>query len=188
MRTSLDDPRIDGVTFEQTPERLKVVLPLRRQWPFLLVYSVLMLTWIVVTVWMLVLLFQTSRGQMGLVFFIVWVLILLVWAYLWYRLGGFVWRWWQYYAATREILFIDPALLIVRRPLSVLGVTDAYAMEHVSPFYYSERHAAVAFDYGSRGGVFGQALAPLQAQQLVTALNRRFFPHATAPGDDDEDE
>jgi hypothetical protein len=188
MRTRMDDPRIDGVTVEETPERLKVVLPLRRQWPFFLVYSVLMSAWIGVTVWMLFLLFQTSRGQMGLFYFIVWVLILLVWAYLWYRLGRFVWRWWQYYAATREILFIDPTLLIVRRPLSLLGVTDAYAMEHVSPFYYSEKHAAIAFDYGSRGGVFGQTLAQAQAQQLIAALNRRFFPHASTAGDDDEDE
>jgi hypothetical protein len=175
----------DQVTFEETPERLKVVLPLRRQWPFLLVYSAIMLTWIVVTVWMLVRLFQTSRGDMSLLYVIVWGLILLVWAYLWYRLGRFVWRWWQYYAAVKEILFVNRELLIIRRPLSLLGVTDAYAMEHVSPFYYSEKQKGIAFDYGTRGGLFGQALSLDSAQQLVAGLNRRYFPHAL---DDDEED
>ncbi|MDT8307232.1 MAG: hypothetical protein RRC07_14970 [Anaerolineae bacterium] len=166
------------ITVEETGDRLKVVLPLRRQWPFLLVYSVLLVTWLVVTVWMLVLLFQTQRGSMSTFFLVVWALILLVWAFLWYRLGRFVWRWWQYYAATREIVFVDPSLLIVRRPLSLLGVTDAYAMEHVTPFYYSEQHAAIAFDYGTRGATFGQGLPKQDARQLIAALNRRFFPHA----------
>ncbi|NLF63802.1 MAG: hypothetical protein GX579_04305 [Chloroflexi bacterium] len=178
-------PDIAGVTFEETPERLKVVLPVRRQWPYLLVYSVLMLTWLGATVWMLTLLFGVSRGDMSVRFLIVWVIILLIWAYLWYRLGSFVWRWWQYFAATREILLVSPATLIVRRPLSLLGVTDAYAMEHVSPFYYSEKNGAVAFDYGSRGGLFGLGLERPAAQELIAALNRRFFPHAL---DEDDEE
>ena len=80
-------PDIAGVTFEETPERLKVVLPVRRQWPYLLVYSVLMLTWLGATVWMLTLLFGVSRGDMSVRFLIVWVIILLIWAYLWYRLA-----------------------------------------------------------------------------------------------------
>lgn len=178
-------PDIAGVTFEETPERLKVVLPVRRQWPYLLVYSVLMLTWLGATVWMLTLLFGVSRGDMSVRFLIVWVIILLIWAYLWYRLGSFVWRWWQYFAATREILLVSQATLIVRRPLSLLGVTDAYAMEHVSPFYYSEKNRAVAFDYGSRGGLFGLGLERLAAQELINVLNRRFFPNAL---DDDDEE
>lgn len=171
-------PRIPKVTFEASADRLKVALPLRRQSGFFLVYSLLMLAWLVFTVWMLVLLFQTSRGEMSTLFLVIWALILLVWAYLWYRLGRFIWRWWQYYAATREILIIDPAMLIIRRPLSLLGVTDAYAMEHVSPFYYSEKHHAVAFDYGSRGALFGTGLDKSEASQLITTLNRRCFPHA----------
>src|SRR5690606_33442048 len=117
---AMNYPDIAGVTFEETPERLKVVLPVRRQWPYLLVYSVLMLTWLGATVWMLTLLFGVSRGDMSVRFLIVWVIILLIWAYLWYRLGSFVWRWWQYFAATREILLVSPATLIVRRPLSLL--------------------------------------------------------------------
>lgn len=177
-------PRIADVTFEETPERLKVVLPVRRQWPYLLVYSALLLIWLGATVWMLVLLFGASRGDMSVAFLVVWVIILLIWAYLWYRLGSFVWRWWQYFVADREILFMSPAMLIVRRPLSLLGVTDAYSMEHVSPFYYSEKYGAVAFDYGSRAGLFGQGLEPPAAQELIAALNRRFFPHALE--DDDE--
>jgi hypothetical protein len=180
-------PRIDNVTFEETAERLKVVLPVRRQWPYLLVYSALMITWIAATVWMLSLLFRTSRGGMSTVYLVVWAIILLIWSYFWYRLGRFVWRWWQYFAADREILFLDPAVLIVRRPFSLLGVTDAYSREHVSPFYYHERHKAVAFDYGSRGGLFGQGLQRADAQELIAALNRRFFPQALDDEDDGED-
>jgi hypothetical protein len=171
-------PRIPNVTVEASADRLKVAVPLRRQPRFLLVYSALLLAWLVFTVWMLVLLFQTSRGGMSTLYLLVWALILLIWAYLWYRLGRFIWRWWQYYAASREILFIDSSLLIIRRPLSLLGVTDAYAMEHVSPFYYSEKNQAVAFDYGSRGALFGSGLDRAAARQLTAVLNRRFFPHA----------
>ena len=171
-------PLIDKVQFDTLDERLKVVMPVQRNWAYLGVYSVLLVSWIGVTVWMLALLFGTSVSELSTQFVIVWILILLVWAYVWYRLGRSVWRWWQYYAATREVLFIDKDVLIVRRPLSLLGVTDAYDMEHVSPFYYNEKHRSVAFDYGSRRSLFGNGIARQSAQRLIKYLNDRFFPHA----------
>jgi hypothetical protein len=176
-------PVIDDVQFDIVDERLKIVMPVQRNWAYLGVYSVLLATWIGVTGWMLVLLFGTSISQLSTQFVIVWIIILLVWAYIWYRLGRNVWRWWQYYVATREVLFVDKDVLIIRRPLSLLGVTDAYGMEHVSPFYYSARHQSVAFDYGSRGSLFGSGIERESAQRLIKYLNDRFFPHAGEPDD-----
>lgn len=177
-------PEFEDVHFDTVDDRLKIVMPLQRKWPFLVVYSILLLAWIGVTGWMLALLFGASVSELSTQFVIVWVIILLIWAYVWYRLGRSVWRWWQHYAAQREVLFIDQKILIIRRPLSLLGVTDAYDMEHVSPFYYSDRHGAVAFDYGSRGGLFGDGLSPQDAQRLINYLNRRFYPQATLPDDE----
>ena len=171
-------PQIDGVTFEETTERLKVSMPAERHRIFLIVYSVLLLTWSAVTIWMIVQLLDTSLSGLSLFFIVVWIIILLVWAYVWYRLGRHVWRWWQYYMATREILFIYDEFLIVRRPLSIFGVDDGYDMEYVGPFYYSEKRGAVAFDYGSREGTFAKGLPPSAAERLSGALNRRFFPQA----------
>lgn len=179
-------PHIQNVEFEPDAERLKVTLPAERHHLFLGLYSILLLAWIGVTIWMISLLFETSISDLPTMFLIVWILILLVWAYVWYRLGRSVWYWWQYYAATREILFIDKELLIVRRPLSLIGVTDAYDMEHVGPFYYSEKNDSIAFDYGSRAGQFASSLTPEEASQLAKALNRRFFPEALEPAGDDE--
>lgn len=169
-------PQLKDVHYEDKSGRLKVVMPAERNWPFFGLYSLLLLVWLGVTVWMLGLLFETSLSGLSMTFQVVWIIIMLVWAYVWYRLGRSVWHWWQFYAATREILFIDEEILIVRRPLSILGVTDAYDMEHVSPFYYSEKHGAVAFDYGSRGGLYGRGLGRSDAEDLLSALNRRYFP------------
>lgn len=177
-------PEIQDVQFDRVDERLKVVMPVERSWRYLIVYSALLLAWIGVTIWMLSLLFGTSTRDLPTQFLVVWVIILFVWAYIWYRLGRSVWRWWQYYAATREVVFIDSEILIVRRPLSLLGVTDAYGMEHVSPFYYNEEHESVAFDYGSRGGLFGSGITHQAAQRLIRYLNDRFHPHAMELEDD----
>lgn len=171
-------PEIEQVQFDAVDERLKVIMPLQRNRLFLGVYSVLLLTWVGVTVWMVTLLLGADTSGLATQFIVVWVILLLIWAYIWYRLGGMVWRWWQYYAAMREVLFINGEVLIVRRPLSLLGVTDAYDMEHVSPFYYSTKHGAVAFDYGSRGGLFGSGISVNAAQELIDYLNARFYPHA----------
>lgn len=177
-------PDIQDVEFDTVDERLKVVMPVERSWPYLVVYSILLLAWVGATIWMLWLLFGTSTSDLPTQFMVVWIIILLIWAYVWYRLGRNVWRWWQFYAATREVLFVDSEVLIVRRPLSLLGVTDAYDMEHVSPFYYSDKHESAAFDYGSRGGLFGSGIARQDAQRIIRYLNDRFHPHAADMDDD----
>ncbi len=176
-------PQLSNIEFDSIEDRLKVVMPLQRKRPYLAVYSVLLATWIGATIWMLILLFGASTRGLSTQFIVIWVIILLIWAYVWYRLGRSVWRWWQYYMARREVLYIDKEILIIRRPLSLLGVTDAYDMQHVSPFYYQDEHRAVAFNYGSRGGLFGEAIPRDEAGELIAFLNRRFFPGAGDPDD-----
>jgi hypothetical protein len=131
-----------------------------------------------VTITMIVLLFDVSVAAMRTLFLIIWILILVVWAYVWYRLGRNIWRYFRYYAATNEILYIDENILIVQRPFALAGVTDGYDMEHVGPFFYHKKYEGIAFEYGSRAGVFGQGLAKGPARQLARLLNRQFFPSA----------
>ncbi len=184
-------PTINNVTFEEQENRLKVAMPLQRHWPYFIVYSILLLIWVSATGWMLGILlgqiFRPSDFSLPTLFVVVYIVIILVWSYLWYRLGKSVWRYWQYYAALREILFIDGHTLIVRRPLSILGVTDAYDMRHVSPFYFNEKNKAIGFEYGSRGGLFGQGLGREEADQLIAVLNDRFYPHAQQVEELDEE-
>ena len=69
-------------------------------------------------------------ARLSFVLTVLVILMLLVW--LWFG-RRFIWRWWQYHMANREILFINKEVLIVRRPVSILGLTDAYDMNHLSP-------------------------------------------------------
>ena len=169
-------PQIEEVTFDENEERLKVAFPVRRNLLFFGIYSVLLLAWLGVTGWMLALLFAADVSAMGLSFIIVWIIILLVWAYIWFRLGRSIWHWWQYHVAEREVLLIDEELLVVHRPFLFLGVTEAYALEHVSPFAYDEEEKVIGFAYGARAGNFASGLPAPAARRLAVALNRRYFP------------
>jgi hypothetical protein len=101
---------------------------------------------------------------------------LLILLFILYRFGNFL-RWhWGYHTAGREILFLNKQRLILRRPVSIFGPTDAYDMAHVTPFYYDEAAASPAFKYGSHRVLFGQALPAIPAQQLVQTLNHLYFP------------
>lgn|GEM_PF-2574043 len=180
-------PQIEDVSFDDNGERLKVVFPVRRNLPFLTIYSVLLLIWLGVTGWMISLLFGTDISVLSLGFIIVWVIILLIWAYIWFRLGRSIWRWWQYYMAEREVLLIDDETLVVHRPFFFLGATDAYALEHVSPFAYDEKEQVIGFSYGARAGNFATGLPANAARRLATALNRRYFPDAPVE-EEEEDE
>lgn len=169
---------IEGVTVGESDGQFKVIMPAHRNRLFLAIYSVLMLVWIGVSIAMIVTLFGVSVAGMRTLFVIIWILILVVWAYVWYRLGRNVWRYFRYFAATREILFIDEEILIVQRPFAIMGVTDGYDMEHVGPFFYHKKYEGIAFEYGTRAGVFGQGLEKDPARQLARLLNHQFFPHA----------
>lgn len=173
-------PQIDHVFYEQTPERLKIVLPITPGKLFIIVYSCLLLVWLIASGAMVVALFSTATAHLSTAFKVVWGLLLLIGAYFWVRLGGFIWHYWQFHVANREIIYISAEMLIIRRPLSILGLTDAYDRRHVGAFYYQEKYQAIAFDYGSRGGLFGQGLAKSEAEKLIQALNQRYFPNAVS--------
>ena len=104
-------------------------------------------------------------------------IILLIWMVIWLWFGRFLWSRWQYHAASREILFVDDEQLVVRRPVSILGLTWVYDISHISGLYYSEQHGCPAFDYAYQHVYFGHQLDEAQAKLVVNELNRRFFPN-----------
>jgi len=168
-------PEIDGITFSQHNGRLQINIPQTRHWVLFSLYSIMLLTWIglsaAAVVYTIRIAFSGERYAAGFTF------LLLIFLFLLYQLGKIVWKQWQYYAAGREILFIDDALLIIRRPVSLAGLTDAYDMKYVSHFYYSDRYDTPAFEYGQRKIFFARDLDETRGRQLVQMLNGRYFPH-----------
>ena len=176
-------PMISDVRFEQTPQRLKIVLPTKRNWPLLAIYSILEITWVIMLIGGLVFLIRVAFSGERYAF--VFALMLLVLLLILFRFGRFLSRQWANYAANREILFINREELIHRRPISIWGNTDTYDMQHVTPFYLSDKPPALAFDYGYRHVFVGEALRPEARAGLRQFLNSAYFP---AHGADEEDE
>jgi hypothetical protein len=156
--------------FEERPEWLKVTLPERRNRLLLGLFSITLLAWLGMLGWIVYFLIS-ERGLGGVL-----IALLLLWLAVWLWFGRFLWTRWQYYAADRELLFINPDQLILRRPVSILGITDNYDLRYVSAFYYSEKHGCPAFDYAFQHVYFGQHLTAVEAEELITELNRRYFP------------
>ena len=166
-------PMISDVHFEQTPERLKTVLPIKRHWLYLILYSVLMAMWMVMIVWGVIYAIQIMISGASYRFvFVAMILILLL---VLIRFGRFLSRQWATYLSNREVLFINSEELIVRRPVSIWGNTDVYDMEHVTPFYVDDRQQALAFDYGYRHIYLGEGLTGDARQSLAKFLNETYF-------------
>lgn len=163
------------IIFEENPERLKVTIPVKVNWLLFSLHTLALAIWLAMVGLIVIYLFRGLSNS-----FVLTVLILL-WTLLWLWFGRFLWNRWQYYAANREILFIDEEQLIVRRPMSILGITNAYDFKHVSPFYYSDKHNCVAFDYAYAHVYFGHSLDETAAKSFIAAINGRYFP-------EDEDE
>jgi len=170
------------VVFEENDKRLKITLPIKRSPLYVGLYTALLAIWATMTVWVIIQAFDIPQRDISLtskiVLFIVWIIWMIIWVYL----GRRIWRWWQFNVADREILFINKEELIVRRPVSILGLTDVYDMSYVEPFAYDEQINGVTFKYGSRFVLCGLGLNHVEAQSLISLLNRRFFPNF-----DDED-
>lgn len=176
---------ISNVHFEQTAERLKIVLPLKRNWFLVVLYTVLMLAWLVMLAGGILFMIREAAlsGQRYAFVFTTMIIVLLL---VLYRLGRrAVWLPWQSLLATREILFINKEELIVRRPVSLLGTTDFYDMAHVGPFFYLEEQRAIAFPYGQFRTEFGHSLARPEAERLIVTLNERYFPNRDEEDEDD---
>jgi hypothetical protein len=168
-------PETSRITMEESAQWLKFVVPVRRNVFLFVLFSCCLVVWITMLAGMLLAMF---RGQFGFVL----NTMLVVWILLWLWLGRVLWGRWQYYAAGRELLFVNDRQLILRRPVSILGSTDAYDMKHVTPFYFSDKHHCPAFDYAFQHVYFGQNLAVDEALDFIAALNGRFFPG----GEEDE--
>jgi hypothetical protein len=162
-------PETSEITMEESAQWLKYVLPVRRNVLLFGLFSICLLIWVAMFVGMIVTMF---REQFGFVLNV----MLVVWLFLWWWLGRVLWGRWQYYAAGRELLFVNDQQLILRRPVSILGSTDTYDMKHITPFYFSDKHHCPAFDYAFQHVYFGHSLAAAHARDLVIALNGRFFP------------
>lgn len=164
------DAEYANIIFEESDQRLKVILPLKVNWLAIVLHSLAMIVWLAMLVTVLVYLVGGMSST--------WVLtiILLIWSLIWLWFGRFLWTRWQYHVASREILFIDEEQLVIRRPVSILGLTTAYDRGHVSPFYYSEQHHCPAFDYAYLHVYFGRTLSERQAHYVIGKLNRLCLP------------
>ena len=156
--------------FEEDLERLKVVIPVRINWPLLLLFSVALMIWLAMLVVVLVYLVRGMSTNFVL------TILLILWVIVWFLFGRFLFARWQYYAAIREILFVDDEQLILRRPVSILGLTTSYDISHITPFYISEKHHCAAFDYAYLHVYFGRSLDEEASQKLIDHLNQRYFP------------
>lgn len=180
-----------AITFEEDSERLKVVIPLQRHVAAAAIYTVLAAAWLVGLIFFLYLLFfpPSPRGIDALPGLLraVWILGVLLWLFVWVRyLGRMILRWWQFHLATREVLLVNKDAVIVRRPVSVFGLTDAYDRRYMTPFYYNDTHNCLAFQYGKvRHILVGLTVARPDNLSLLAFLNRRLFPNMV--DEDDED-
>lgn len=165
---------IGRITFEDRPEWLKVVMPVQRNWLMLIIFALSLLVWVGMSIWMLLFLIQDVIIARPRAAFVLGTIIV-VWLIIWYYVGRSVSRRFQYYAAGRELMFINKERLIIRRPFSIWGLTDAFDMSHVRPFYLSDRHDCPAFDYGNQKVYFGAALTGEEAAGLLKMLNTLYF-------------
>lgn len=166
-------PLISQVHFEQTPERLKIVIPTRRNWAYLTLYSILVLVWVVMLIGGSIYLVRTllSGQSYRFVFAIMLITLLLIL----FRFGRFLGRQWAQYLSNREVLFINQEELIVRRPVSIWGNTDVYDIEYISPIYVADAPETLAFDYGYRHIYFGGGITGEARQALQQFLNRTYL-------------
>lgn len=183
----LPDTRIEIL---RNDDRTKIVLPVKRNWAALAVYSVLVVVWVAMLAIFVYSVFVPPTPlrdpAISTGYRIGWRLLLIVWLVFWVRLiGRHLFHWWQFHLADREILFIENNVFIMRRPVSIFGVTTAYAMQHMRPFYINDRYRCLAFQYGGvQHHLLGTGLTEAEGDILRHYLNDRFFPNWDA--DDEE--
>lgn len=161
---------IESFIVESSDNRLKITIPVKLNWALLGLFTAALAVWVGMLITVIIYLIGGRSSSFVL------TVILLIWMLIWFWFGRFLWRRWQYHAATREILFIDSDQIVLRRPLSVLGITTTYDRNHVSPFYFSDNHRCPAFDYAFLHVYFGRSLDDAAAANLIRDLNLRLFP------------
>ncbi len=175
-------PKIPGISFEEDEKRLKVVLPVSKNWFLLIIYSILLLTGVVLFVGGIIFGFRiATSGERFAFWFTVMILIFLL---VMYQLVKYIFEQWQFNVTNREIIFVNAEEMIIRRPVSILGITTTYDRSYVKPISYSEKYKALAFYYGSQPVLFAKNLPSTLTTPLANYLNDRYFPDY----DDDDDE
>jgi hypothetical protein len=109
-------------------------------------------------------------------FALAFVFLLFIFLFVLYRLGKMIWRQWQYYVAAREILFLYEDHMVVRRPVSLFGITTGYSRAHIRPFDYDEAQHGPALEYGSVYVLIAQTVSRPESEALIRFLNGRYFP------------
>ncbi len=167
-------PMISDVHFEQQPDKLKIVLPVKRNWPFLLIYTLLSM----ISVGMMVygVIFLVSVIQAGASYRFVFAVMILILLLVLFRFSRFLFSQWAEYLSNREVLFISPEELIVRKPVSIWGNTRVYDMAFVTPFHRSAQEEALTFNYGSHHVFIGRGLTSEAQDTLSAFLNLTYFP------------
>ncbi len=147
----------------------KVTLPVQRKWWLVGLFSLALVIWLVGLIVIALSMFTEGRTA-------VLNCMVIIWLVLWGFVGNALWKQWQRYVSSREILFLGDDRLILRRPVSIFGSTDAYDHKQMTSFIYDKDRRAITFAYGSHLIPFGHTLPATNAQQLVQQLNALYFP------------
>ena len=168
----------ENITIEEEEQWQKIVMPAEKNTGLFIFYTFCLVLWVVMMGLMIYGLFQPFPIERPFVSNLVFRLLLLAWMGVWYWFARrFLWGFWQYYAANREILFINKEEFIVRRPVSLLGVTNVYDMKHIEAVYFDDKQKNPTMQYGVQPVKFGQALSPKEGVELISMLMHRHFPH-----------
>ena len=163
------------IQIEETEDETKITLPVQRNWLLVGLFSISLVIWLVGLVIIVLSMFDEGRTA-------VLNCMVLIWLALWGFMGKALWKQWQRYISPREILFLAADRLTLRRPVSMLGSTDAYDRAHLSPFNYDDNRHAIGFDYANHHISFGHTLSIDDAHALINQLNGRYFPNLAADG------
>ncbi len=164
------------ITVEETDQWQKIILPAESNRFLFVFYSVAMLVWMGMLVVVVVGLFRPFVEGRPFYSSLVWRGLMVLWLLVWiYFARRWLWRNWQYYAATREILFVGEEEFIIRRPVSLLGLTDVYDKAHIDRIEMDREGGFLSFAYGSRPVRFARGVDMSAAQRLVSLLNRQHF-------------
>ncbi len=163
------------IRIEETEDQTKIILPVQRNWLLVGLYTLALVIWVVGLIVIMLSMFDEGRTAVLNCMVLVWLLI-------WGLVGKTLWKQWQRYISSREILFLTDDRLILRRPVSMLGSTDAYDRAHLSPFNYDDNRHAIGFDYANHRISFGHTLSIDDAHALINQLNGRYFPDWDADG------
>lgn len=179
------------IELHETEQRLRISYPLKRNRLAIVIYTILAIAWIVGLIlflwWLFFPVVDRKMDDVPNLLRFFWMVGITLWIYMWTRvLGRRIFRWLQFNMAQREVIFINEKNLMIRRPVSIFGETNAYDREHIGRFYNSNEHRCLAFPYGNvKHVLFGLTVDSQHQQALLTYLNERYYPYFD---DEDNDE